>query len=90
MNSSKSSTGTKRSSSLVEGCTRSKVAALKKGYLRIAYAANVPVFIVALHGPTKEVILDKVWPLTFDTETDNRKIKAYYDKNYIGIRPELG
>jgi hypothetical protein len=29
-------------------------------------------------------------PLTFDTEVDNRKIKAYYDKNYTGIKAENG
>ena len=70
--------------------TRSKVKALKKGYLRIAYAAKVPVFLIALDGENKHVVLDRVWPLTYDTELDNRKIKAYYDKTYKGIRPELG
>jgi 1-acyl-sn-glycerol-3-phosphate acyltransferase len=70
--------------------TRSKVETLKKGYLRIAYAAKVPVFLVAIDAEKKEVALDRTWPLTFDTEVDNRKIKAYYDKNYKGIRPELG
>jgi len=70
--------------------TRSKVDGLKKGYLRIAYAAKVPVFLIAIDGENKEVVLDKIWPLTFDTEVDNRKIKAYYDKTYKGIRPELG
>ncbi len=70
--------------------TRSKVEKYKKGYLRIAYAANIPVFIVALDGENKQVVFDKLFPLTFDTETDNRKIKAYYDKTYKGIKPELG
>lgn len=70
--------------------TRSKVENYKKGYLRIAYAAGVPVFLVAIHGPTKEIILDKIMPLTFDTNTDNRKIKAHYDKNYVGVRAENG
>ncbi len=70
--------------------TRSKVDKFKKGYLRMAYAAGVPVFIIALDGENKHVVLDKLFPLTFDTETDNRKIKAYYDKNYKGVKPELG
>lgn len=70
--------------------TRSKVETFKKGYLRIAYAAGVPVFLVAIHAPTKEVVLDKIMPLTFDTEKDNRKIKAYYDKNFEGIKAHLG
>lgn len=70
--------------------TRSKVAKFKKGYLRIAYAAQASVFVIGLHAPTKEVVLDKVWKLTYDTEKDNKKIKAYYDKTFTGIRPELG
>lgn len=70
--------------------TRSKVKAYKKGYLRIAYAANVPVYIIGINAPTKEVVLDRVWPLTYDTEVDNRKIKAYYDKTYKGVKAHLG
>lgn len=70
--------------------TRSKVERLKKGYLRMAYAAGVPVFVIGLDGVGKRVVLDRLWPLTFDTEIDNRKIKAYYDKTYTGIRPENG
>lgn len=70
--------------------TRSKVESFKKGYLRIAYAAKVPVFIIAVDGEKKEVGLVKMWPLTGDLDVDNRAIKAYYDENYKGIRPELG
>ncbi len=70
--------------------TRSKVDSFKRGYLRIAYSAKVPVFLVAIDGENKEVVLDKVWPLTGDTDIDNRDIKAYYDATYKGIRPELG
>ena len=68
--------------------TRSKVETLKKGYLRIAYAAKVPVFLIAVDGKNKAISLDRVWPLTGDIERDNADIKAYYDKNYVGIRPE--
>jgi len=70
--------------------TRSKVDKLKKGYLRIAYAAKVPVFLIALDAENKVIKLDKTWPLTYNIEVDNREIKAYYDKNFKGIRPELG
>lgn len=70
--------------------TRSKVERYKKGYLRMAYAANVPIFIVGINAPTKEVVLDKVFPLTYDTEVDNRKIKKYFDKTFTGIVPEKG
>ncbi len=70
--------------------TRAKVDALKKGYWRIAKAANIPVFLVAIDAENKAVVLDKVWDLTDDLEADNTAIKAYYDANYKGIRPELG
>jgi len=40
--------------------TRSKVERYKTGYLRAAYAANVPVFICAFDGPNKRVVLDKL------------------------------
>jgi len=68
--------------------TRSKVETFKKGYLRIAYAAKLPVFLVAVDGKNKEILLDKLWPLTGDIERDNSAIKAYYDQNYVGVRPE--
>lgn len=70
--------------------TRSKVAQFKKGYLRIAYAANVPVFLVGLDAVKKEVVLDKIWQLTGDIDADNRAIKEYYDRTFKGVRPELG
>ncbi len=71
--------------------TRSKVNRFKKGYLRIAKAANVPIFIVGINAPTKEVILDKVWELTgANNDEDNDAIKAYFDKTFTGVRPENG
>ena len=70
--------------------TRSKVDTFKTGYLRIAYAAKVPLFLVAIDAIKNEIVLDKLWPLTGNVEADNRAIKEYYDANYKGIRPELG
>ena len=70
--------------------TRRKVKQLRRGYLRIAYAANVPVFIIGLNGPTKEVVLDKIFELSGDMDADNAAIKAYLDSTFIGVRPELG
>jgi 1-acyl-sn-glycerol-3-phosphate acyltransferase len=68
--------------------TRSKVDKFKNGYLRIAYAANVPVFVVGLNGATKEVILTKCWDLTGDIEKDNEEIRAFYQETFEGIKPE--
>lgn len=70
--------------------TRKKVGSFKKGYLRMAYAANVPIFMIGLDGVKKEVNLNGLARLTYDTEKDNRMIKAFFDKNFIGINPENG
>lgn len=69
--------------------TRSKVDVYKRGYLRIANAAHVPVFLVGVDAIHKRVVLDKIWPLTGDIDVDNRNIKAYYDANFKGIRAHL-
>lgn len=68
--------------------TRSLVPKYKTGYLRAAYAANVPIFVCAFDGPNKRVVLDKLMPLTGDLKTDNEAIKAYVDATWIGVRPE--
>jgi 1-acyl-sn-glycerol-3-phosphate acyltransferase len=70
--------------------TRSKVLGFKKGYLRIAYASKVPVFLIGIDAEKKEVALDRIWPLSNDIKKDNDDIKAYFDKTYRGIRPEFG
>ncbi|WP_018997825.1 1-acyl-sn-glycerol-3-phosphate acyltransferase [Hirschia maritima] len=68
--------------------TRSQVDSYKPGYLRIAYAAKVPVFIAGINGGTKEILLTKCWELTGDLEKDNEEIRAFCQKTFTGIRPE--
>lgn len=68
--------------------TRSKVENLRKGYLRMAYAANVPVFIIGIHGPEKEIVLDKIWELTGEMAVDNENIKNYVFETFRGVNPE--
>lgn len=67
--------------------TRSKVAKYKTGYLRLAYAANVPVFICGFDGPGKRVVLDQTMTLTGDVKKDNAAIRAYVDETFVGINP---
>ena len=67
--------------------TRSKVERYKTGYLRAAYAAKVPVFICAFDGPKKEVVLDRLFPLTGDLKADNDAIKSYVDETWVGVHP---
>ena len=47
-----------------------------------------PVFICAFNGPDKEVVLDRLMPLSGDLEADNDAIKTYVDANWIGVNPE--
>lgn len=68
--------------------TRSLVTKYKTGYLRAAYAANVPIFVCAFDGLNKRVVLDKLMPLTGDLQTDNEAIKAYVDATWTGVHPE--
>ncbi|ACT59987.1 phospholipid/glycerol acyltransferase [Hirschia baltica ATCC 49814] len=67
--------------------TRSKVDGFKPGYLKIAYAAKVPVFVIGINGGTKEILLTKLWDLTGDLETDNQAIRAFCAENFVGIKP---
>lgn len=68
--------------------TRSLVKKYKTGFLRVAYAADVPVFICAFDGPNKHVVLDRLFPLTGDLEVDAKAIKDYVDETWVGVHPE--
>ncbi|MEL7232366.1 MAG: 1-acyl-sn-glycerol-3-phosphate acyltransferase [Pseudomonadota bacterium] len=68
--------------------TRKAVERYRSGFLRIAYASKVPVFVVGIDARTRTVHLDKLWPLTGDLETDITAIRDYIRANYSGIRPE--
>jgi 1-acyl-sn-glycerol-3-phosphate acyltransferase len=68
--------------------TRSKVAQYKTGYLRVAYATGVPVFLAAFDGANKRVYLDRLFELSGDLEADNKMIKAYVDDTWTGINPD--
>ena len=68
--------------------TRKAVERYRSGFLRIAYASKVPVFVVGIDARTRTVHLDKLWPLTGDLETDITTIRDYIRANYSGIRPE--
>ena len=59
--------------------TRTKVARYKKGYLRIAKAANVPIGVIGINGKTKEIILpETTWTLTGkNNDEDNAAIKTF-------------
>lgn len=66
--------------------TRKNVKRMKTGYLRIAKAVDVPVVIVGLHKPTREIRIQEPFPLTGDIDNDNNAIKEFADANFVGVR----
>jgi 1-acyl-sn-glycerol-3-phosphate acyltransferase len=65
--------------------TRSKVDKFKKGYLRIAKVTGAPLFIVGIDAPAKEIVLDKIWPLTGGEDEDNTRIQDYMLNRFTGV-----
>ena len=68
--------------------TRKKVERYKKGYLRMSYAANVPIFVIGLDGTNKHVVLDRIIELSGEIDKDNAMVKAYVDANFDGVNSE--
>lgn len=67
--------------------TRSKVPGFRKGYLRIAQAADVPVYLFGVDSPRKKVVLHGILPTTDDIEADALAHHAYVAERYTGIKP---
>jgi len=59
----------------------------KTGYLRMAKAFDIPLFLIGIHGPTKSLILDRLVDASGDIKAQNKSIKDYMDATYQGIRP---
>jgi len=68
--------------------TRTKVERYKKGYLRIAYATGVPVFVVGVNSETRELVFDQFMDLTGDIDVDNTAIRNFIRSHYTGLKPK--
>ena len=68
--------------------TRSKVENWKTGFLRIAQAADVPIFIAGLDGAKKQIILDKIVTPTGSFREQATELKDYVDTNFTGVNPK--
>jgi 1-acyl-sn-glycerol-3-phosphate acyltransferase len=55
--------------------TRSKVKKWKTGFLRIAYNAQVPLFVVTIDYPTKRIMLGPVLELSGDENKDLKQVQ---------------
>jgi len=68
--------------------TRSKVGVYKKGYLRIAYATGVPVFVVGVNSETRTLVFDEMMNLTGEIDADNDRVRDFIRSKYTGLKPE--
>ena len=68
--------------------TRAKVESYKRGYLRIAYETNIPVFVVGVDSVTRTLYFDQFMDLTGDIDEDNRQIRDFVRSKYTGFKPE--
>ena len=68
--------------------TRTKVGTYKKGYLRIAYATGVPVFVVGVDRDTRTLVFDQFMELTGDIDVDNAQIRNFVRNQYTGLKPK--
>jgi len=67
--------------------TRKKTDKWKNGFLRIAYAADVPVLLIAWDFPSKRVVVDSLYRPTGDRDIDMREIQKRFHK-YQGRNPQ--
>lgn len=67
--------------------TRSKTDKWRYGFLHIAYGAHIPIALGAIDYSTKDIIIEKTFNPTGDTEKDMRAIKDYY-RPFVGRYPE--
>lgn len=68
--------------------TRAKVDRWKTGFLRIAYDAKVPVFLVGLDGRKKQFVLDKVVMASDDFDVQAEEMRQYMREKFEGINPQ--
>ena len=59
----------------------------KTGYLRMAQAFDIPLFLIGIHGPTKSLILDQLVDASGDIKTQNTSIKDYICLLYTSPSP---
>ncbi len=68
--------------------TRAKVESYKRGYLRIAYATGIPVFVVGVDSVSRTLVFDQFMDLTGDIDIDNRNIREFVRRKYTGLKPK--
>ncbi|PHR56999.1 MAG: glycerol acyltransferase [Robiginitomaculum sp.] len=72
---------------LPEG-TRKPVKSWKSGFVRIAYKADVPIFIMGLDHPNKLLILDKMVKASPDPLVQAEELRLYCKDKFSGMNPK--
>lgn len=67
--------------------TRSRVTEWHKGFLHIAYGANVPVVLAVIDGGTKTLIMERTFIPSGNADHDLKIVKEYYSQ-FTAIYPE--
>ncbi len=68
--------------------TRSKVTHWKSGFVRIAHGAGVPILVVGVNGPKKELVFEKLVEATDQFREQAEELRVHMSENYCGIVPE--
>ncbi|MCO1336614.1 1-acyl-sn-glycerol-3-phosphate acyltransferase [Microbulbifer sp. OS29] len=68
--------------------TRKKVGHWKNGFLRIAYAADVPILLIAWDFPNKRMCIDSLYHPTGDLKQDMAEIQTRFNK-YRGYHHDI-
>lgn len=68
--------------------TRSKVVQWKSGFVRIAHGAGVPILLVGLDYPSKNIHFGELMHPSGDLEADIEKVKTFI-QGFTGKRPAL-
>jgi 1-acyl-sn-glycerol-3-phosphate acyltransferase len=58
--------------------TRKQTPKLKTGFIRMAIAAKVPVFLIGFDFPTKEIVLGELYHPTGDVDVDEKAVRSYF------------
>ena len=68
--------------------TRKKVSRYKTGFLRIAYAANIPVVVAGFDYQKKAIIFSKVVQPSSQFETEAEELHQFCRTTFVGKHPE--
>lgn len=68
--------------------TRGKVDSWKSGFVRIAHGAGVPILIVGVKGPQKQLVFEKLVIATDKFKEQAEELRQYMSEHYQGIRLE--